>query len=357
MKALLLFIYLLTLLPITASASTPEAIEQVRLGELHGLKALFVRLQKPIEAPFGNNTLAHTLLGSREAYRNYADSLSAAERQQLQLKYAQSLSYWQQFQVVAARVLGGDNEWSLPSYSLAYDAFSDDAKITVTVSPGFKERDSFVSRMDMLGYTPQEITDVISGRLTLHALQQSGRMHALGYSEERVSAYLDQQYTSVLRYGDHDRRPQLAAYRYDAQQANSLPEGLSERKRLEHHVEQCARRYGIDPRLIRAIIQNESSWQVQAHSAVGAIGLMQLMPATAQMLGVDPLIPEQNIEGGIRYLAGLLELFNGDLDAALVSYNAGPSHARKWRKGGTVLYGETRKYLARIKNSYARLDS
>ena len=123
---------------------------------------------------------------------------------------------------------------------------------------------------------------------------------------------------------------------------------------LDRHVVRYARDYRLNPNLIRAIIANESSWRPQVRSSAGAIGLMQLMPSTAEMLGMNPLDPEQNIEGGVRYLAALLEMFDGDLDAALVGYNAGPSHARKWRKGGTVLYGETRAYLNRVKDGYAR---
>ena len=129
--------------------------------------------------------------------------------------------------------------------------------------------------------------------------------------------------------------------------------GRSEREVLDRHVSRYARDYRIDPDLIRAIIANESSWRTTIRSPVGAIGLMQLMPSTAEMLGVNPLDPEQNIEGGVRYLAALLDMFEGDLDAALVGYNAGPSYARKWRKGGSVLYGETRTYLERVKRSYA----
>jgi soluble lytic murein transglycosylase-like protein len=127
------------------------------------------------------------------------------------------------------------------------------------------------------------------------------------------------------------------------------------RARFEKSIRRFCQRYHVDQNLVRAIIANESSWKTGARSKAGAIGLMQLMPGTAEMLGIDPTNPEQNIEGGIRYLAGLLRMFKGDVDAALVAYNAGPAHAQKWRRGYTVLYGETQTYLQRVKHSYENL--
>lgn len=82
---------------------------------------------------------------------------------------------------------------------------------------------------------------------------------------------------------------------------------------------------GAEPR-IRAVIQVESGWNPEAVSAKGARGLMQLMPGTADMLGVeDPFDPEQNIEGGVKYLSGLTDKYNGDIEKALAAYNAGPN--------------------------------
>lgn len=86
----------------------------------------------------------------------------------------------------------------------------------------------------------------------------------------------------------------------------------------------CAEDYNIDEELIRAVIQVESGWNPEAVSAKGARGLMQLMPGTADMLGVeDPFDPEQNIEGGVKYLSGLTDKYNGDIEKALAAYNAG----------------------------------
>ena len=74
---------------------------------------------------------------------------------------------------------------------------------------------------------------------------------------------------------------------------------------------------------------------------------MQSMPATARALGVDPLLPEQNIEGGVRYFSELLKMFGG-IELALIAYNAGPGLARRYARGEAALYGETRDYLGRV---------
>jgi soluble lytic murein transglycosylase-like protein len=115
-----------------------------------------------------------------------------------------------------------------------------------------------------------------------------------------------------------------------------------------------ARRHAVDPDLVRAVIRHESAWNSTARSRKGAIGLMQLMPDTARLLGVDPIDPEQNIAGGIRYLADLRALFDGNLDAMIVAYVAGPTYAQRWLRGQTVLNDEVRAYLDNVKASYWR---
>jgi soluble lytic murein transglycosylase-like protein len=74
---------------------------------------------------------------------------------------------------------------------------------------------------------------------------------------------------------------------------------------------------------------------------------MQLMPLTARELGVDPFIPEQNIEGGVRYFSQLLRMFGG-IELALVAYNGGPGYAQRYARGQVALYGETRDYVMRV---------
>ena len=95
---------------------------------------------------------------------------------------------------------------------------------------------------------------------------------------------------------------------------------------LEDVINECAEKYNIDNELIRAMIQVESGWHTDAVSNKGAQGLMQLMPRTAAMLGVDdPFDPVQNIEGGVRYISDLTDKYRGDIEKALAAYNAGPA--------------------------------
>ncbi len=116
-------------------------------------------------------------------------------------------------------------------------------------------------------------------------------------------------------------------------------------------VRQAADRYGVDPRLVDAVIAVESAGNPSAVSSKGAQGLMQLMPATAVLLGVhDPFNPRQNIDGGVRHLRGLLDSF-GDLPLALAAYNAGAEPVRSFR--GVPPYQETQEYVRKILHLYS----
>ncbi|MEQ9014682.1 MAG: lytic transglycosylase domain-containing protein, partial [Marinovum algicola] len=105
--------------------------------------------------------------------------------------------------------------------------------------------------------------------------------------------------------------------------------------------------------LYRANIEVESAYRQDAISSAGAIGLGQLMPATARDLGVDPRDPQQNLDGSARYLAMMLERF-GDPHLALAAYNAGPDAVRQ--HGGIPPYRETQNHVARVMAVVARLE-
>lgn len=112
-----------------------------------------------------------------------------------------------------------------------------------------------------------------------------------------------------------------------------------------------AAKYGIDPHLVKAIIKTESNWNDRAVSRKGAMGLMQLMPTTANKMEVyNPFDPEENIEGGTKYLRKLLKHFNGDLTLALAAYNAGPNAVE--RNGVIPNYRETKQYVKRVLSLY-----
>ncbi len=108
---------------------------------------------------------------------------------------------------------------------------------------------------------------------------------------------------------------------------------------------QAARRHGIPEDLFLRLVQQESNWNPRARSHKGAIGLAQLMPATARYLRVDPKDPAQNLEGGARYLKEQYRKF-GSWRLALAAYNAGPGAVEK--HGGVPPYRETRNYVKKI---------
>jgi len=122
---------------------------------------------------------------------------------------------------------------------------------------------------------------------------------------------------------------------------------------LERLIRAVASRHGMDPALIKAVIAAESGFDPKAISTKGAKGLMQLMPSTAEILGIrDPFDPEENLEAGTRYLKALLGRFGGDLSLALSAYNAGPEAVERF--GGMPPYEETRRYVSKVLQYYAR---
>ena len=105
--------------------------------------------------------------------------------------------------------------------------------------------------------------------------------------------------------------------------------------------------FGVSADLIKAVAMVESGFDAHARSPKGALGLMQLMPATARRYGVkNPLDPWQNLRGGVAYLSDLLHLYDGDLSLTLAAYNAGPGALRRY--GGVPPYLETRNYVRKV---------
>lgn len=132
---------------------------------------------------------------------------------------------------------------------------------------------------------------------------------------------------------------------------NWLAKRHDRRTKYDAFIERYADRYGVDPVLVRAVIQVESDFNVRCLSHKGARGLMQLIPATATRFGVkDSFDPEQNIHGGVRYLAYLLKLFPNDIHRALAAYNAGEGAVQKY--GGIPPYAETTTYVQRALTVY-----
>ncbi|QOX80715.1 lytic transglycosylase domain-containing protein [Trichlorobacter lovleyi] len=120
---------------------------------------------------------------------------------------------------------------------------------------------------------------------------------------------------------------------------------------IEQTISKASQRYGVDAGLIKAVIKAESNFNPRAVSSAGAQGLMQLMPATARGLGVsNSFDPEQNVMAGTRFLKGLLDRYNGDLDSALAAYNWGPGNVDR---RPDRLPRETREYLVKVKQYYS----
>jgi soluble lytic murein transglycosylase-like protein len=126
--------------------------------------------------------------------------------------------------------------------------------------------------------------------------------------------------------------------------------------RLDRIVRDAAARHQVDPALVKAVISTESGWNPQAVSRKGAVGLMQLIPGTAQRFGVgNPFDPAQNVEGGTTYLKALLDRYNGDLSKTLAAYNAG-EHAVDANRG-VPPYWETQRYVQKVQDAYFRPGS
>lgn len=122
---------------------------------------------------------------------------------------------------------------------------------------------------------------------------------------------------------------------------------------FESIIQSASRKYDVDADLVKAVIQNESNYEADAVSSAGALGLMQLMPATAESLGVEnPLDPAQNIEGGVKLLRELLNQFGGNLSNTLAAYNAGASAVMQY--GGVPPYQETQTYVKRVLSTYGK---
>lgn len=135
--------------------------------------------------------------------------------------------------------------------------------------------------------------------------------------------------------------------------ANAYPSaaGSANKAQILGMVSKVSEKYGVDEKLVKALIKQESGFNPNATSKAGAMGLMQLMPATAKHLGVkDAYNPWQNVEGGVKYLKSMLNKYNGNIILALAAYNAGPGAVDKY--SGVPPYQETQNYVKNILANY-----
>lgn len=171
-------------------------------------------------------------------------------------------------------------------------------------------------------------------------------------SQAQLASYIDEHGKLVYVNGDSPKRKGGGTISSipTAQSANAPGD------HLDRIVQQAAERHNLDPALVKAVISTESDWNPWAISRKGAVGLMQLIPATAERFGVgNAFDPAQNVEGGTSYLKQLLDHYNGDLTKSLAAYNAGERAVDQ--SGGIPAYPETERYVQKVTDAYFRPNS
>ena len=168
-------------------------------------------------------------------------------------------------------------------------------------------------------------------------------------ADAQIYAWRDANGTLVLSDRSIDRPTAVYEVEGAPKYVSTTPvESTSARERYEPYVQEHSNRQSLRPELVRAVIQVESGYNPRALSPKGAMGLMQLMPETARMLGVQrPYDPEQNIRGGTRYLRLLLDKYQGNEELALAAYNAGSGAVDRYGKK-IPPYRETRDYVRKV---------
>jgi soluble lytic murein transglycosylase-like protein len=173
----------------------------------------------------------------------------------------------------------------------------------------------------------------------------------------QIASYVDD--NGRIVYVNADPRPRPAGRRSAVAGAQASATEATEvllPDRLEHMVREVAERHSLDPALLKAVVGVESGGNPKAISRKGALGLMQLVPSTAERFGVgNAFDPAQNLEGGASYLRQLLDRYNGDLTKSLAAYNAGEGAVERF--GGVPNYPETRAYVQKVTNTYFRPGS
>jgi soluble lytic murein transglycosylase-like protein len=172
-----------------------------------------------------------------------------------------------------------------------------------------------------------------------------------GWGQDRISAFVETNGKIVFT--------NLAAYiepTPEVRNPTTLPGRVASSNQtspLDSLIDSISASHGVDGTLVRSVIEIESSFNRRAVSPMGAMGLMQLIPATGARFGVrDFFDPAQNINGGVRYLRFLLEMFQGDLDLSLAAYNSGEN--RVARLGRIPDIPETQDYVRKVKSAYSR---
>ena len=160
---------------------------------------------------------------------------------------------------------------------------------------------------------------------------------------------IENRFQSLMSYGakpDEDFQKIL-----DSSISNKKNSTETSRAEINELIEKYAEKNGLDSDFVKAVVKQESGFNPNATSHCGAMGLMQLMPSTAESLGVtNAYDAEQNIQGGTKYLKGLMDRFDNNKSLALAAYNAGPNAVKKY--GGIPPYAETQNYVKKVLSNY-----
>jgi soluble lytic murein transglycosylase-like protein len=167
-------------------------------------------------------------------------------------------------------------------------------------------------------------------------------------SKDPKNTDLQNQYATAIASANSYQAQALSAVNFNPSSGGGGGKAVS--GNYSDLINSTSQKYGVDPRLVQAVIQQESGGNAGARSGAGAMGLMQLMPGTASSLGVsNPLDPTQNVDGGVRYLSQLIKQF-GSVPLGLAAYNAGGGNVMKY--GGIPPFAETQNYVKSIMSAY-----
>jgi soluble lytic murein transglycosylase-like protein len=259
--------------------------------------------------------------------------VNALARQRATMTEGERAAAWADFSLVSQAVIGDAKVGPFDLDELTYAATTGGGP-RVTATAGVAMRDMAAYQLLALGYSARETADVVSGRISQQALDTARQMLAVGQTKDMAANYLDSQYKRIVAVHNARIAPRREGVPMKATAFDVL-------------IEKYASLHQVEASIVRAIMATESAFNPAALSRAGAIGLMQLMPMTAKELGVNPFVPEQNIEGGVRYFSQLMKMF-GNLELALVAYNGGPGYAQRYARGQAALYGETRDYVRKV---------
>lgn len=234
------------------------------------------------------------------------------------------------------------------------------------------------SKLRLRGYSDKEIADVLSGKVSLEELKLRLKLSSVGYPPEDIDVIIQRK----ISIAELELRQKLIMLAYKKEEIESVVSrffpkrniinrsndqsvpvlalrGLKKRETLfKEIVAMAAKRHDVEQAWIYAVMRQESSFNSVAVSQKGAQGLMQLMPGTAYMLGVnDAFNPSENIMGGTKYLKQLIIQFDGNMDKVLAAYNSGPE--RVARLGRVPRIEETINYVKMVKlyyRQYSKLE-